>query len=117
MLNYLNSGNFDFDIISFGLNVDHTTLNLIKKVNFSLVCNIIMIYSFKNYFFFYLIQSISKGIGIEINYSSCLSSSAQRRQAIAFGQLMVAKANSKVKILNLKILIQFIFVLILFIRI
>lgn len=37
-----------------------------------------------------------KGIGIELNYSSCLSGSALRRQALASGQMLVDKTNSKV---------------------
>ncbi|XP_027204263.1 ribonuclease P protein subunit Rpp30 [Dermatophagoides pteronyssinus] len=79
ILNYLNGGNFEFDILTFS-SIDSSIVNMIKKANFSL--------------------PISKGIGIEINYSNCLSSSSQRRQSIAFGQMLVDKTRSKNIILS-----------------
>ncbi|XP_046912402.2 ribonuclease P protein subunit Rpp30 isoform X2 [Dermatophagoides farinae] len=79
ILNYLNGGNFEFDILTFS-SINSSIVNMIKKANFSL--------------------PISKGIGIEINYSNCLSSSSQRRQTIAFGQMLVDKTRSKNIILS-----------------
>jgi len=74
VLNYINNGNFDCDLISLTTN-DSKIVNFIKKTNFSI--------------------PISKGIGIEINYADCLSSSSQRRQTIACGQMLVDKSNAK----------------------
>lgn len=79
ILSYLNNGNFECDIISFTF-IESLMTNPLKKANFSL--------------------PISKGIGIELNYSDCLSSSSRRRQTISCGQILVDKTNSKNIILS-----------------
>lgn len=75
MLSYINNGNFDCDLMSFNFS-DLKIVNALKRANFSL--------------------PLSKGIGMEINYTDCLSSASQRRQAIACGQMLVDKTNAKV---------------------
>ncbi|KPM11919.1 ribonuclease P-like protein [Sarcoptes scabiei] len=79
MLNHLNAGRIDFDILTFNQS-DSSLFNSIKKANFSL--------------------PISKGIAIELNYGHCLVSSTQRRQTLAFGQILVDKTLGKNIILS-----------------
>lgn len=70
VLNYIQSGNFDCDLLTFPL--ESAMMGTIKKSNFGL--------------------PLLRGIGIEINYAGCISGT--RQKSIALGQILVDKTKA-----------------------